>query len=89
MVRAKAAFATSRLLKRHTVSEAAADPEEGVDIREIFSEFQVGEDFEMGSRLQAAGFKSVFIDQKLATGEVRTAGGGSSSEHVQAQCSRV
>lgn len=67
MIRAKVAFAVSP-----SVSRAAQDAaEEGLDPRELFSEQQVAEDFEFGSRVQAAGFKSVFIDENLATGEVR------------------
>lgn len=70
MIRAKVAFAVSPTMS-HAEREAAA--EEGQDTRELFSEQQVAEDFEFGSRVQAAGFKSAFIDENLATGEVRWA----------------
>ena len=37
----------------------------------MYSEDEISEDIEIGARLHAAGWKGVFVAEKLATGEVR------------------
>lgn len=69
MIRAKAAFLCAR-----RVEPSEEDLEEGVERIEILAEDEVTEDFEIGLRIHAAGYKSTFVNEKVATGEVRGAG---------------
>ena len=63
MIRARAAFA---------VSKFAAAGFKGADgHRQIYSEDEISEDIELGVRIHAAGYKSVYIGEKMSTGEVR------------------
>ena len=39
--------------------------------RQLFSEELIAEDVDLGSRIHALGFKSVFLDEILARGEAR------------------
>lgn len=71
MVRARAVFRASRAydaasdrLRAQPGAPPGAPPQ-------LLSEDEVSEDIELGSRLHAAGYKSVFIPENLATGEVR------------------
>jgi hypothetical protein len=65
MIRAKSAFAASRF----AASGFAAD--DGSGHRQIYSEDMISEDIEIGARLHANGWKSVLVNEVLATGEVR------------------
>jgi hypothetical protein len=63
MIRARAAFGVSRYAKTGFQSETGHN--------QIYSEDEISEDIELGARIHAAGYKSVFIPRKLASGEVR------------------
>ncbi len=43
--------------------------------RQLFSEILVAEDVDLGSRIHALGYKSVFLNEVLARGEVRAGTG--------------
>jgi hypothetical protein len=64
MIRARAAFAVSRYAKTGYQSSSGHN--------QIYSEDEISEDIELGARIHAAGYKSVFIAERLATGEVRS-----------------
>ena len=66
MMRAKAAFLCARRFEK-----SAADLEAGADRLELLAENQITEDYELGSRLHTVGCKFTFVNEKLATGEVR------------------
>jgi hypothetical protein len=68
MVRARAAF---EVCKFAVANAAASALEAGVDHRQLYAEDEISEDIELGTRLHASGYKSVFLCEKLATGEVR------------------
>lgn len=65
MIRAKAAFQVCKF-----ASANLGALEDGIDRRQIYAEDEISEDIELGSRMHAWGFKSIFIGEKLATGEV-------------------
>lgn len=64
MIRAQAAFAVSRYAKTGFQSSSGRN--------QIYSEDEISEDIELGSRIHAAGYKSVFVAERLATGEARS-----------------
>jgi hypothetical protein len=65
MIRAQAAFKACKF------ADANVDGlEGGIDRRQIYAEDEISEDIELGSRLHAYGYKSIFVGEKLATGEV-------------------
>lgn len=66
MIRAKAAFEVCKFANANLTAL-----EYGVDRRQIYAEDEISEDIELGSRMHASGYKSIFISEKLATGEVR------------------
>eukprot|EP00892_Ulva_mutabilis_P006100 jgi/Ulvmu1/3862/UM018_0081.1 len=65
MIRAKAAFQVCKF-----ASANLAGLEDGIDRRQIYAEDEISEDIELGSRMHAWGFKSIFVGERLATGEV-------------------
>jgi hypothetical protein len=64
MIRAKSAFSSSRFVSSGFSSE------DGSGHRQIYSEDMISEDIEIGARLHANGWKSVLVNEILATGEV-------------------
>jgi cellulose synthase/poly-beta-1,6-N-acetylglucosamine synthase-like glycosyltransferase len=64
MIRARAAFSSSRFAMSGFTSTA------GDGHRQIYSENEISEDIEIGARLHANGWKSVLVNEVLATGEV-------------------
>ena len=62
MIRARAAFQVSRFAAQGFQSEEGHC--------QIYSEGEISEDLELGTRVHAAGYKAVFVPDKLATGEV-------------------
>jgi cellulose synthase/poly-beta-1,6-N-acetylglucosamine synthase-like glycosyltransferase len=70
MLRARVCFEVCRFAQMNASANSDA-LESGIDTRQIYAEDEISEDIELGSRMQAAGYKSIFIGEKLATGEVR------------------
>lgn len=68
MIRAKAAFQVCKFANTNLTAL-----EDGIDRRQVYAEDEISEDIELGSRMHASGYKSVFVSEKLATGEVRPA----------------
>jgi cellulose synthase/poly-beta-1,6-N-acetylglucosamine synthase-like glycosyltransferase len=66
MIRARAAFGVSRFAKQGFQSDQGHC--------QVYSEDEISEDIELGARIHAAGYKSVFVPNKLATGEVCISG---------------
>jgi hypothetical protein len=64
MIRARAAFAVSRYAKTGFKSSSGRN--------QIYAEDEISEDIELGSRVHAAGYKSVFVAERLATGEAHS-----------------
>ena len=69
MVRAKGMFLASRFYdaERDTLKPSP------LGTPQLLCEQEISEDIELGSRMHACGWKSVFVKQNLATGEVRAA----------------
>jgi hypothetical protein len=65
MIRARAAFGVSRYASQGFQSDQGRC--------QIYAEDEISEDIELGVRIHAAGYKSVLVPVKLATGEVRAA----------------
>lgn len=73
MIRARAAFEACRFDENPHAAESAAlagDVEAGNKHRQLFSETLVAEDIDLGSRVHCLGYKSVFLCEVLAKGEV-------------------
>jgi hypothetical protein len=71
MMRARAVFMACKFGDtRSGHSSAVADLESQSRNRQLFSEVLVAEDVDLGSRIHALGYKSVFLDEVLALGEV-------------------
>lgn len=68
MVRARAAFRCSKFY--NTATDSLEGAREG-GLAQLLSEEEISEDIELGSRMHAAGYSSIFITENLATGEVR------------------
>jgi hypothetical protein len=66
MIRARAAFKVCRFAE-----DNSANVEGGEEHRQLYAEDEISEDIELGTRMHASGYKSVFVNEKLATGEVR------------------
>ena len=66
MVRARPCFMACRFDE----NPHANDSPDGDDHRSFFSEILVAEDIDLGSRIHTLGYKSVFLCQILAVGEV-------------------
>lgn len=66
MIRARAAFKVCRFAEANS-----EEMEAGLDHRQLYAEDEISEDIELGTRMHASGYKSVFVNEKLATGEVR------------------
>jgi cellulose synthase/poly-beta-1,6-N-acetylglucosamine synthase-like glycosyltransferase len=62
MIRARAAFGVSRYAAQGFQSEQGHC--------QIYSEGEISEDIELGVRIHAAGYKSIMVCEKMATGEV-------------------
>lgn len=62
MIRARAAFKVCRFAEMNNAD---------ADSRQLYAEDEISEDIELGTRMHASGYKSVFVNEKLATGEVR------------------
>jgi cellulose synthase/poly-beta-1,6-N-acetylglucosamine synthase-like glycosyltransferase len=62
MIRARAAFKVSKYAKSGFMGPGSH--------RKIYSEDEISEDMELGTRIHAAGYKSIFIPERLCTGEV-------------------
>jgi hypothetical protein len=65
MIRARAAFKVCRF-----ADDNKASIEGGEDHRQLYAEDEISEDIELGTRMHASGYRSVFVNEKLATGEV-------------------
>lgn len=63
MIRARAAFSVSKYASDGFVGETG--------YAQVYSEDEISEDTELGSRVHAAGYKSVLVSERLCTGEVR------------------
>jgi cellulose synthase/poly-beta-1,6-N-acetylglucosamine synthase-like glycosyltransferase len=63
MIRARAAFKVSRY--------ACSGFKGASGHRQIYAEDEISEDIELGARIHAAGYKFVFISERMSTGEVR------------------
>ena len=64
MIRARAAFGVSRYARSGFTGEGGHP--------QIYSEDEISEDIELGARMHAAGYRSVYIPRKLASGEARS-----------------
>jgi hypothetical protein len=71
MMRARAVFMACKFGDTRSHSNSVADLESQSRKRQLFSEVLVAEDVDLGSRIHALGYKSVFLDEVLALGEVR------------------
>jgi cellulose synthase/poly-beta-1,6-N-acetylglucosamine synthase-like glycosyltransferase len=71
MIRTTAVFKCSRFFDENLGEIHGKGP--NGDQPQLLSEDEISEDIELGSRIHAAGFKSVFVPENLATGEVRRA----------------
>ena len=67
MIRSRAAFKVCRFAEMQDAEGGAAGSN-----RQLYAEDEISEDIELGTRMHASGYKSVFVNEKLATGEVRT-----------------
>jgi cellulose synthase/poly-beta-1,6-N-acetylglucosamine synthase-like glycosyltransferase len=63
MIRARAAYKVSRYAEQGFKGVGGHT--------QIFSEMEISEDIELGARIHASGFKSVYVPHRLCTGEVR------------------
>jgi len=70
MVRARPCFMACRFDENPHAHDMAEG--EGDGHRAFFSEVLVAEDIDLGSRIHTLGYKSVFLCQILALGEVRS-----------------
>lgn len=75
LIRARAIFLACKFGEKQAkrqrfwhVRKAMVDPPRA---RQLFSEELIAEDVDLGSRIHALGFKSIFLDEILARGEVR------------------
>ena len=71
MIRARACFEVCKFAEQNETAAASGALEAGVDNRQLYAEDEISEDIELGTRMHASGYKSIFICEKLATGEVR------------------
>jgi hypothetical protein len=70
-MRARAVFMACKFGDEHNSrSRSGGDVESQSRSRQLFSEVLVAEDVDLGSRIHALGYKSVFLDEVLALGEV-------------------
>jgi cellulose synthase/poly-beta-1,6-N-acetylglucosamine synthase-like glycosyltransferase len=77
MIRARACFMACKFgedkLKRKRFWHVRKTTCAGSHNRQLFSEVLIAEDVDLGSRIHALGYKSVFLNEVLARGEVRRA----------------
>jgi cellulose synthase/poly-beta-1,6-N-acetylglucosamine synthase-like glycosyltransferase len=69
MIRTSAIYRCSRFFDEATGELQACGP--NGEPPQLLSEDEISEDIELGSRIHAAGFRSVLVPENLATGEVR------------------
>ena len=73
MIRARACFLACKFGEQdQRRSSNGGALKSGTRSRQLFSEVLVAEDVDLGSRIHALGYKSVFLNEVLARGEVRS-----------------
>lgn len=70
MIRARACFEVCKFAELNANVGQSGVLDTGIDTRQIYAEDEISEDIELGTRMHASGYKSIFICEKLATGEV-------------------